>query len=136
MKLIRYPTYRRQVEGVSHCFWSCPVAARGSNGTVTTSSEAHGRRNPAREPTRRGAPAGEGEHPAPARQAVIIIHGMGEQVPLETIGDFVDTLYKRDPAFAGANIRPDGNLTSMVPDIVLLRDALNLDGIRVPKGPK
>lgn len=79
---------------------------------------------------------GEGEQPAPARQAVIIIHGMGEQVALETIGDFVDTVYKRDPAFAAPEVGPDGNLTSMAPDIALLRDALNLDGIRVPKGPK
>lgn len=61
---------------------------------------------------------------------------MGAQVPLETIGDFVDTVYKRDPAFAGGEVRHDGNLTSRLPDIALLRDALNLDGIRVPKAPK
>ena len=59
---------------------------------------------------------GEGEHAAKPKQAVVIIHGMGEQVPLETIGDFVDTVYTRDPAFAGGQIKPGGNLTSLVPD--------------------
>ncbi len=59
---------------------------------------------------------GKGEHPAPAKQAVVIIHGMGEQVPLETIGDFVDTVYKRDPAYAGAAVKDVDNLTSLVPD--------------------
>jgi hypothetical protein len=61
---------------------------------------------------------GDGERPPSAKQAVIIIHGMGEQVPLETIGDFVDTVYTRDPAFAGATVQTGGNLTSMVPDPV------------------
>jgi hypothetical protein len=108
------------------------VAAGGSNGTVTTSSEGHGRRNPARERTRRNAPAGGGRA-SRAGQAGGDHHPRhGQQVPLETVGDSVDTVDKRDPAFAA----PDGNLTSMVPDIALLRDALNLDGIRVPKGPK
>jgi len=59
---------------------------------------------------------GEGERPAQAKQAVVIIHGMGEQVPLETIGEFVETVYTRDPAFAGAQVEGAENLTSMVPD--------------------
>lgn len=66
----------------------------------------------------RQARRGSGARAGKAKQAVIIIHGMGEQVPLETIGDFVDTVYARDPAFAGSTARPDGNLTSMVPDPV------------------
>jgi hypothetical protein len=74
---------------------------------------------PKRASGRAAAPRrGDGEHPAPAKQAVVIIHGMGEQVPLETIGDFVDTVYTRDPAFAGAKVQAGGNLTSMVPDPV------------------
>lgn len=76
---------------------------------VTTTRRRQSGRAPA---PRRGA----GEHAASPKQAVVIIHGMGEQVPLETIGDFVDTVYARDPAFAGGRANSAGNLTSMVPD--------------------
>ena len=31
------------------------------------------------------------------RQAVVIIHGMGEQIPMETVRGFVDTVWRQDP---------------------------------------
>lgn len=31
------------------------------------------------------------------RQAVVVIHGMGEQRPLDTLREFVETVYQRDP---------------------------------------
>ena len=50
------------------------------------------------------------------KQAVLLIHGMGEQVPLGTLRDFVETVYQRDP-----RLRPHGanealNRVWMVPD--------------------
>lgn len=53
--------------------------------------------------------------PSP-KQAVLLIHGMGEQVPLGTLRDFVETVYQRDP-----RLRPHGanealNRVWMVPD--------------------
>ncbi|MDR3473189.1 MAG: hypothetical protein P4M09_16130 [Devosia sp.] len=36
------------------------------------------------------------------KQAVIVIHGIGEQLPLETLRGFVETIYQRDPDLAGA----------------------------------
>lgn len=86
--------------------------ARAKPAAKVSTEEVRPRASTARPAPRRGS----GPKPGLAKQAVVIIHGMGEQVPLETIGDFVDTVYKRDPAFAGAEVRPDGNLTSMVPD--------------------
>lgn len=42
----------------------------------------------------------DGSKPAPkadiAKTAVVVIHGMGEQRPLETLRDFVETVYQRD----------------------------------------
>jgi hypothetical protein len=41
------------------------------------------------------------ETPSPAamqgKQAVVVIHGMGEQRPLDTLREFVETVYQRDP---------------------------------------
>jgi hypothetical protein len=49
------------------------------------------------------------------KQAVVVIHGMGEQRPLETLREFVRTVYQLDPKF-GADALADGNPISMVPD--------------------
>src|SRR5687768_6466865 len=40
------------------------------------------------------------------KQAVVVIHGIGEQRPLATLREFVETVYRRDPVFAGG---PDDN---------------------------
>ncbi len=34
-------------------------------------------------------------------QAVVLVHGIGEQVPLETLRGFVETVYQRDATLAG-----------------------------------
>ncbi len=38
------------------------------------------------------------EPPKGARQAVVLIHGMGEQIPMETLKSFVQTIWKTDDA--------------------------------------
>lgn len=43
------------------------------------------------------------------RQAVLVIHGMGEQVPLETMRSFVETVYQRDTGL-GATVIDDPDL--------------------------
>ena len=43
------------------------------------------------------------------RQAVLVIHGMGEQVPLETMRSFVETVYQRDTGL-GATVVDDPDL--------------------------
>lgn len=43
------------------------------------------------------------------RQAVLVIHGMGEQVPLETMRSFVETVYQRDDEL-GAQQTSDAEL--------------------------
>jgi hypothetical protein len=57
------------------------------------------------------------------KQAVIVIHGMGEQQPLDTLHEFVDAVYQRDPEARGgtAGSPPRGqedelNPVSIVPD--------------------
>jgi hypothetical protein len=42
------------------------------------------------------------------KTAVIIIHGIGEQVPMETLNEFVDTVWTRDLSLASAG-KPDPN---------------------------
>lgn len=50
------------------------------------------------------APAGA--PPVPGKQAVVLIHGMGEQIPMDTIKSFVSTLWEHDPSVAAP--RPAG----------------------------
>ena len=38
------------------------------------------------------------------RQAVLVIHGMGEQVPLETMRSFVETVYQRDDQLGATTV--------------------------------
>jgi hypothetical protein len=38
------------------------------------------------------------------RQAILVIHGMGEQIPLETMRSFVETVYQRDPTLGAKQI--------------------------------
>jgi hypothetical protein len=48
----------------------------------------------------------------PGKVAVVVIHGMGEQKPMETLRGFVDTLWKSDPSlFAGLNPTSDHKLS-------------------------
>lgn len=52
------------------------------------------------------------------KTAVVVIHGMGEQRPLETLREFVETVYRRDLALASLPVAPDGMLdVSIVPDV-------------------
>ncbi|MCZ4346569.1 hypothetical protein [Devosia neptuniae] len=53
------------------------------------------------------------------KTAVVFIHGIGEQRPLETLREFVETVYRRDPTVASMAAGPDGLLSiSVVPDDV------------------
>ncbi|NKJ08985.1 hypothetical protein [Rhizobium sp. SG741] len=57
-------------------------------------------------------PADDGAEPPPVlqarfpKQAIIVVHGMGEQRPMDTIKDFVRTVWQGDPV-ATANGMPD-----------------------------
>lgn len=42
------------------------------------------------------------------KQAVVIIHGMGEQIPMETLNSFVETVWTKDTTLVDSN-RPDPN---------------------------
>jgi hypothetical protein len=57
------------------------------------------------------------------KQAVVVIHGMGEQVPMETLGSFVDAVWTTDPSLVDPTkfdpksgnkfwIKPDGRTRS------------------------
>ena len=57
--------------------------------------------------------------PSPSKTAVVVIHGMGEQVPLETLRGFVETVYRRDRVLASMPVGDTGLLdVSIVPDDV------------------
>ena len=60
------------------------------------------------------------EQPAPAgKTAVVVIHGIGEQTPLETLRGFVETVYRRDRALASLPVGDTGMLdVAVVPDDV------------------
>jgi hypothetical protein len=52
------------------------------------------------------------------KTAVVVIHGMGEQRPLETLRDLVETVYRRDLTLGSLPVGPNGMLdVSIVPDI-------------------
>ena len=57
---------------------------------------------------------------APAgKTAVVVIHGIGEQTPLETLRGFVETVYRRDRALASLPVGDEGLLDiAVVPDDV------------------
>src|SRR5262245_12901078 len=49
------------------------------------------------------------------RQAIVLVHGMGEQVPMETVRDFADAVWKTDRDVQGSDGEKAGELFS-VPD--------------------
>jgi hypothetical protein len=52
-----------------------------------------------------------------AKTAVVVIHGIGEQRPLGTIKEFVETVYRRDRSLASGAVGPSGMLdVPIVPD--------------------
>ena len=54
---------------------------------------------------------------SPAKTAVIMVHGMGEQRPLETIRSFVESVYQHDLSLASTNTDEENMLRiSIVPD--------------------
>ncbi len=55
--------------------------------------------------------------PPPKKQAVILVHGMGEQVPMETLRGFVETMWIHNPDI-------DARASSLQP--ALLSQALDL----------
>ncbi|MDB5614377.1 MAG: hypothetical protein JWQ22_2030 [Devosia sp.] len=58
------------------------------------------------------------EGPQP-KTAVVVIHGIGEQRPLETLREFVETVYRRDHTLASLPVGLNGMLDiSVVPDDV------------------
>lgn len=59
-------------------------------------------------------------HSKPGRQAVVIIHGMGEQRPMDTVRNFVKTIWRgqddnETPDDAGSNVwnKPDERTGSL-----------------------
>lgn len=56
--------------------------------------------------------AGAGDDRAPnkklAKQAVLLVHGIGEQMPMETLRGFVETTWSRDPGVVPWTDDPDG----------------------------
>jgi len=46
------------------------------------------------------APAATAAPRTPSRQAVVLVHGMGEQIPMDTIKSFVKTVWEDDPDIA------------------------------------
>ena len=63
------------------------------------------------------AKAGVAPPPSPAKTAVIMVHGMGEQRPLDTIRSFVEGVYQHDTNLASTDTDDDNMLRiSIVPD--------------------
>lgn len=57
--------------------------------------------------------------PTKSKTAVVVIHGIGEQRPLETLRGFVETVYRRDQVLASMPVGKSGMLdVSIVPDDV------------------
>ncbi|MEO8685919.1 MAG: hypothetical protein ABI414_13895, partial [Devosia sp.] len=57
--------------------------------------------------------------PSHGKTAVVVIHGIGEQTPLETLRGFVETVYRRDRALASLPVGENGMLDiAIVPDDV------------------
>ncbi|SEQ13930.1 hypothetical protein SAMN05428969_2153 [Devosia sp. YR412] len=57
--------------------------------------------------------------PSSSKTAVVVIHGIGEQTPLETLRGFVETVYRRDRSLASLPVGDNGMLdVSVVPDDV------------------
>lgn len=84
----------------------------------TTTSTA---KSPPRDTRRakRSAPARGSPPPPASKTAVVVIHGIGEQRPLETLREFVETVYRRDRSIASMGAAADGLLNiSVVPDDV------------------
>lgn len=50
------------------------------------------------------------------KQAVVVIHGIGEQLPLQTLRGFVETVYQRDPLVSGGR-NADGQRQIRDPDL-------------------
>ncbi|MGV8831376.1 MAG: hypothetical protein ACOH2N_05310 [Devosia sp.] len=71
--------------------------------------------------TQQGKPAAAAgpAAPSPGKTAVVVIHGIGEQSPLETLRGFVETVYRRDRALASMPVGDTGMLDiAIVPDDV------------------
>ena len=50
------------------------------------------------------------------KQAVVVVHGMGEQWPMNTLRSFVDSVWTRDPKVVEAAGHPNGARTWISPD--------------------
>ena len=50
------------------------------------------------------------------KQAVVLVHGMGEQVPMETLRSFVDTMWVHNPEVNAGRDRDDDNPVWWKPD--------------------
>ena len=64
---------------------------------------------------RTAAPAPPNPEADAAHQAVVLVHGMGEQIPMDTIKGFVTTVWEDDPV-AIANGLPQPSMTWSKPD--------------------
>ena len=71
----------------------------------------------ARQDKKRAADAVPGKPDAGRRsQAVVIVHGMGEQRPMSTLRSFVEAVWSRDPGLRREAGHPNANKTWITPD--------------------
>ena len=65
-------------------------------------------------------------------QAVVVIHGMGEQLPMDTLLSFVNTAWANDPALVDPG-KPDPNTGGLRGACVYTVDFDHSKGVRVPE---
>lgn len=80
----------------------------------TAANDDPGRTNTAGVAPQPGAPANTA-HPTAAMQAVVVVHGMGEQRPMDTIKAFVNAVWETDPDIT-RNGLPDSTQVWSKPD--------------------
>jgi hypothetical protein len=85
----------------------------GASGAAPSSSQA-GDLTPGSAPAPATA-AGAGED-RKLRQAVVVVHGMGEQLPMSTLRSFVESVWVKDPQVPVAAGHPNGAKVWITPD--------------------
>ena len=81
---------------------------------------------------------GDGQAPASQpvshfpKQAIVVVHGMGEQMPMDTIKSFVRAAWELHVHENRSNLYPAWKSTSTPREHVAGRDTYNLDGALRP----
>jgi hypothetical protein len=85
-------------------------ASGGRRGKTSTAAEAGAVADSAGEPAPREA------EPRRLKQAVVIVHGMGEQRPMSTLRDFVEAVWAQDPSINDTAGHPNAAQYWITPD--------------------